>query len=160
MLKPTTILVALMISAAPCMAEDPDIAITVCEAALKARLKAPSSYRKIEASISGNSVFLTYDAVNSYNAPLRAMKACKFNYKNMHFTLGIQTSSLEYERRIQMAEKAMKSKYGAFDAERHLNAAKEEMASWVADFEEGVAAAKAVNGYPIHISQTKLMPGE
>lgn len=136
-----------------------DIAITVCEAALKARLKAPASYRQIEAAISGNKVVLVYDAVNSFNAPLRAVKMCKFNYKDLHFTLSPQAGSLEYDAHMRAAGKALKSKYGTFDAERHLDSAKKEMDSWMADFVEGVAAAKAVVGYPIHISRTNLMPG-
>lgn len=158
-MRPVSLVVAALISTAiPAVAEQ-DIAITVCEAALKARLKAPSSYRQIEATITGNLVTLTYDAVNSFNAPLRAVKKCTFDYKDLHFTLGLQVGSLEFDAHMKDARKALKSKYGAFDAERHLESARKETDSWMADFVEGVAAAKTVEGYPIHISRTKLMPG-
>lgn len=55
-----------------------DPAVRICEAVAKARLKSPASYRRIDARIEGEMVRISYDAVNSYNAPLRGYHTCSF----------------------------------------------------------------------------------
>lgn len=59
-----------------------DPAIEVCEYVLKAKLKAPSSYKRITSNIIENKVAITYDAVNSFNAPIRGGKVCYFSLTN------------------------------------------------------------------------------
>lgn len=59
-------------------------AIEACEAALLPTLKAPSSYKRVSEMVgptqSGRqSVIIAYDAVNSYNAPIRDTFLCDFN---------------------------------------------------------------------------------
>lgn len=56
-----------------------DPAIEVCEYVLKAKLKAPSSYKRITSNLIENKVIITYDAVNSFNAPIRGGKVCYFS---------------------------------------------------------------------------------
>lgn len=61
-------------------------AVEQCESLLKEGLKAPSSYTRVEvfqALRHGDtqSVFIDYDAVNSYNAPLRGKFWCVYDYK-------------------------------------------------------------------------------
>ena len=63
---------------AQAFASDP--AILVCEAALKSTLKAPKTYERVSADLTGRSVYLTYDAVNSFNAPLRGRHKCDFGF--------------------------------------------------------------------------------
>lgn len=60
--------------------------IKQCEDYLVAKLKAPATYKRIEASSFVDSdhkpprqtVIIQYDAVNSYNAPIRDMQVCQF----------------------------------------------------------------------------------
>lgn len=59
-------------------------AIDACEAILLPTLKAPASYHRISDMVgppkSGRrTVIITYDSVNSYNAPLRGTFLCAFN---------------------------------------------------------------------------------
>lgn len=64
-----------------------DPAITACETALKASLKSPKSYERVNAKLNGNTVVVNYDAVNSFNAPIRGKKTCAFDLdKNGRFT--------------------------------------------------------------------------
>lgn len=55
-----------------------DPAIKVCEFALKRRLVSPASYHRVAARIAGNSVELTFDAANAYNAIIRQTHTCVF----------------------------------------------------------------------------------
>lgn len=55
--------------------------VQACEALLMPSLKAPSTYKLIDATASRTkkgttNVFIQYDAVNSYNAPIRGTFAC------------------------------------------------------------------------------------
>jgi hypothetical protein len=59
-------------------------AVSKCETLLLATLKAPASYRRVTdlvgPTVKGRqSVVITYDAVNSYNAPLRDTFLCQFD---------------------------------------------------------------------------------
>lgn len=61
--------------------------IAECEQWLKERLRAPSSYKRVSATAaipdeaeSRQSVFIEYDAVNAFNAPLREIAQCDFPY--------------------------------------------------------------------------------
>jgi hypothetical protein len=53
-----------------------DTKLTKCDDAIKATLKAPASYKRVSVSGSEGSYNITYDAVNSYNAPLRTSGRC------------------------------------------------------------------------------------
>ena len=74
-----------------------------CETVLLATLKAPSSYKLIEVvegqpdKVGNKDVFLTYDAVNSYNAPIRDTFACAYNLRS---GLGRDKSS-DYEAQAE-----------------------------------------------------------
>ena len=69
------ILILLPIALAGC--ENPNL--TRCDEAIKARLKAPASFKRVSAE--GGDTFWTiqYDAVNSFNAPLRGKGICFVN---------------------------------------------------------------------------------
>lgn len=56
-----------------------DPAVVACEIALKAQLKSPKSYERVKSEINQNLVLITYDAVNSFNAPVRGEKLCYFD---------------------------------------------------------------------------------
>jgi hypothetical protein len=66
----------LMIGSHAYAAEDP--AIVVCEEIAKARIKTPKSYERVSAEIHANRVYLVFDAVNVYNAPIRDHYECAF----------------------------------------------------------------------------------
>ena len=52
-----------------------------CENAVKDRLKAPATYRRIEAEHHATTrlVFLTFDSQNSFSALIRARAICEFS---------------------------------------------------------------------------------
>lgn len=61
--------------------------ISQCEAHIKRKLRSPSGYAQISAMAaipnekSGyQEVFVTYDAPNAYNAPIRDLEICRFPY--------------------------------------------------------------------------------
>lgn len=62
-----------------------DKPVVQCEGVLKAMLKAPASYHLVESLVGSaksngtQDVFITYDAVNSYNAPLRERFWCIYD---------------------------------------------------------------------------------
>ena len=74
--------------------------VTECEQHIKEELKAPASYRRIDAvSFSLDTsvvVDIEYDAANSFNAPIRATRHCSFKYADGK--LGDLTSSYEMLR--------------------------------------------------------------
>lgn len=57
--------------------------VSKCEAVLLGGLKTPASYKRLDDTVGPiengrQSVFITYDAVNSYNAPIRSVFACDY----------------------------------------------------------------------------------
>jgi hypothetical protein len=59
--------------------------LVACEQAIQATLKSPSSYKRIKAEGSDEYIWsIEYDAVNSYNAPLRGSGNCYFDAKSGH----------------------------------------------------------------------------
>ena len=65
-----------------CACESRPGEVQACEALLLPVLKAPSTYKLIDATASKTKngetdVFIQYDAANSYNAPIRGIFACK-----------------------------------------------------------------------------------
>ncbi len=59
-------------------------AVSKCEALLLPTLKAPASYHRVTDLVGPvqkgrQSIVITYDAVNSYNAPLRGIFLCEFD---------------------------------------------------------------------------------
>lgn len=74
-------------------AED-DPAILACEEAVKLGLKTPKSYERAEAAIVGDTVHLTFDAVNVYNAPLRQAESCLFYLSDENTTAAIAPMGL------------------------------------------------------------------
>lgn len=65
-------LILLPIALAGC--ENPNL--TRCDEAIKARLKAPASFKRVSAEGSDTFWTIQYDAVNSFNAPLRGRGHC------------------------------------------------------------------------------------
>ncbi len=70
------------IAIAELTSKEDDPAVMACETVLKAKLKSPKSYERVEAKISGSVVIIAYDAVNSFNAPIRDEKVCNFELNN------------------------------------------------------------------------------
>lgn len=52
--------------------------VEICEAYIKSKLRAPSSYKQIAVQQTERSVAIEYDAVNTFNAPLREQEKCFF----------------------------------------------------------------------------------
>lgn len=65
-------LILLSIALAGC--SNPELA--KCDEAIKATLKAPASFKRVSAEGSGGFWNIQYDAVNSFNAPLRGRGHC------------------------------------------------------------------------------------
>lgn len=55
-----------------------DPAITACEAVIASQIDTPKSYELVTADVSGQTVLVTFDAVNHYNAPIRTHYECFF----------------------------------------------------------------------------------
>jgi hypothetical protein len=76
---------AAMIGAAYLLAALPERRdMALCDEAIKATLKAPSTYRRIEGPgtfrvASGSSYMVEYDAANGFGVPIRGKGACKVN---------------------------------------------------------------------------------
>lgn len=155
----TLSLAFLLISPSLAASQEQDIAITVCEAALKARLKAPSSYRQIYATIIGNSVILEYDAVNSFNAPLRDKKVCEFNQENdgRFFLAPADTKPLtEKFKSLKARADAARSEYERAAIKAEFEAAQFEMIEIMGAIVLEARAANGINGYPISSKDTSL----
>lgn len=60
--------------------ETVDPGLLACEAAIKQGLKAPSSYSRVKVDGGGSVYTIEYDAVNSYNAPLRQAGTCFYDH--------------------------------------------------------------------------------
>lgn len=71
---------------------DPNL--NACEDALKATLKAPASYKRIKVTGNpGDTLYLIeYDAVNSYNAPIRGNGMCHLTKSGAEWTDTTPTS--------------------------------------------------------------------
>ena len=110
-MRSAIVMAAIVFSSAQAFASDP--AILVCEAALKSTLKAPKTYERVSADLTGRSVYLTYDAVNSFNAPLRGKHKCDFNLMGDIFLL-----SDNMEQEYKLSEIRKRSREGLNDAEK------------------------------------------
>lgn len=92
-MRSAIVLAAMTLAGAQAFASDP--AVTVCEAALKATLKAPKTYERVSADLTGRSVYLTYDAVNSFNVPLRGKHKCDFAASGGHYSFPFDANASE-----------------------------------------------------------------
>lgn len=65
---------------------DPNL--DACEDALKATLRAPSSYKRIAVNghWQGRTYDIEYDAVNAFNAPIRGKGWCNIDRRGAHWT--------------------------------------------------------------------------
>lgn len=70
--------ICVAIFAAACDFGRSEPAIEACENLLKDRLKSPASYKRVAAAVEGDSVSISYDAANSFNAILRGSEVCRF----------------------------------------------------------------------------------
>jgi hypothetical protein len=99
--RATALLVALATSGCSSKSEP----VRSCEAQLMPTLKAPSTYKLIDTTIGlpnkdgTQDVFLTYDAANAYNAPIRSTFWCVYNSKTgsaeQHDDSGIQADNMD-----------------------------------------------------------------
>lgn len=59
-----------------------DPMMDACDAAIQGTLKAPSSYKRVstegDTNMGYGSLRITYDAVNSFNAPIRSAGTCYY----------------------------------------------------------------------------------
>lgn len=95
-MRSVMLVAAIILGSSPALAgEDP--AILVCEAALRSALKSPKSYERVSADILSNSVFLIYDAVNSFNAPIRGKHVCEFKRHGSNFGFFFGSNASETE---------------------------------------------------------------
>jgi len=141
-------------------ANEADPALAVCEIAIKKSLKAPKSYERSSFSIVGHQVFVTYDAVNEYNAPLRNSQVCEFFMDQGKVAL----VPLDLRRLIRVASD-IKQRTGSIantsDAkrlEKDAIAAQVSMtATMVRHAAVSLEAAKATE-YPIPPANTEIVP--
>lgn len=68
---------AMLLLLAGCGAEGEPPTIARCEQALKAELKAPSSYQRVSARDEAGWVTIVFDSVNALNAPIRDEGSCR-----------------------------------------------------------------------------------
>jgi hypothetical protein len=142
-------------------ADDP--AVAICEAVLKAQLKAPKSYERVEASIDKNEVSIVYDAVNEFNAPLRHTKICAFG-KTAEGKMGFVAPGADDAKRAIgkiRAEIATAKAKGITDQQKQ--AFEQRINDVVADTSRQTAAALAdllvaakIDGYPIDPTTTVI----
>ena len=52
--------------------------LVACDAAIKSKLRSPSTYQRVSDSGAGEVVTIEFDAVNSYNAPIRQKATCLY----------------------------------------------------------------------------------
>lgn len=152
----------LLAVATPSFAAD-DPAVTICETVLKARLKAPKSYERVDAAISRNLVRITYDAVNVYNAPLRDVKVCAFAaMKDGRFTLtayefeAFETEMAAINKEIDAAKSGQVSKQKLDELQRRVDAALAKSRAAAADIIMDVIVAEGTGMFPIMPQTTQL----
>lgn len=121
---------AALISIAGCSILD-DPAIQDCERRLIAKLKAPSTYKRVNSRITdmpGENppqvwAVIDYDAANVYNTPLRDTEICRYLKKNGGADLSRSLEAIEEERWSAEASQA------ATDAAAEASRAAEEAAA-------------------------------
>lgn len=134
-----------------------DRAISACENIIKGELIAPKSYEAVSRVAVGNTVQITYDAVNKYNAPIRATDRCEF----------VQTTS-GWKLAIAYSEDAMKSEFAGLiervrsgsmeraDAEKQIPAIEKRYSESIIRHATRELLAQAAGPYPIPPSMTSL----
>jgi hypothetical protein len=142
----------------PAFADDP--AVVVCEAVIKAGLKAPKSYERVASAITGTTAHVRYDAVNVYNAPLRHEQDCRFERKGEAFSLVLDSLELMTRMETRLAE----IRSGGKPADEHkVEALNQEIADMERQAKDAVLrdtvrelAAQGTGIYPIPVGLTKL----
>lgn len=144
-------------------AEDP--AVEICEAVLKAQLKAPKSYERVSASIKGSRVIIVYDAVNEFNAPLRNSKTCAYAMDptgKLSFTSARAqdgTAAMEALRaEIEQAKSRNITEQEKQDFQRRIDEAIAYATSETTTVFADILIANELTGFPIDPSTTAIKP--
>lgn len=120
-----------------------DPAIVICEAVLKAKLKAPKSYERVDAKIVGDRVYITYDAVNVYNAPLREIETCAYSLGE-DGTFSISSVEMqEATARLKALTSEMQSKSAAELGDKRVEEITREVKEFQAQFADIVMRSLA-----------------
>lgn len=59
--------------------QPPPKSVLACESAVKAFLRSPSTYKRINSTGLSDYAFVEYDAANAYGTPIRGVATCKFD---------------------------------------------------------------------------------
>ncbi|WP_157784541.1 hypothetical protein [Sinorhizobium fredii] len=155
---------ALFLSAQVAYSAD-DPAIILCEEIAKARIKTPKSYERVSAEIQANKVYVVFDAVNLYNAPIRESYACAFELSDEGKFRLVDANAEELERELRELQEEIESyKTGGITEEKRaeLNSRVKAYGQKTIDHAtkvfENELFAKKLGFYPIDQSTTELGP--
>ncbi len=137
-----------------------DPAIVACETVLTAQLKSPKTYERHEAKITGSTVEITYDAVNSFNAPIRGRKLCSFELsKNNHFKLASADGSNALKSLTAEMNALDKSKVTPEIVQQYKTRLADLIGKGMNDIITSASEEEMLSGfdwYPIPVGKTKL----
>lgn len=144
-------------------ADDP--ATLACEEAVKQGLKAPKSYERAEAAIVNDTVYLTFDAVNEFNAPLRQSETCTFYLADGDMAAAMAPMGLkELVAKVKRFEEEAKGVTNAEQAKAIEEKGKALQLEVLSAQMKAVAIEMKLRKmpsltYPIPLSQTQVKPG-
>lgn len=71
------------------------IPVQACETAIKAVLRSPSTYRRVEANDYKTSVYIQFDAANAFGTPIRSLARCEFEKPDAPNEIDLKKFSLD-----------------------------------------------------------------
>lgn len=150
-------LIALILLAMCAAAHAEDQAIVACENVIKSELIAPKTYEAVSKSAIGGVVSITFDAVNKYNAPLRATDRCEFIRTRAGWVLS--SSFSEDDMKAEFSSLIEKVKSGAMEraeAEKQIPLLERRYSAMVINYANKVLLAQQAGPYPIPPNMTSL----
>lgn len=133
-----------------------DPAITVCEEIVRSNLKAPKSYERVTANIVGRHVELAYDAVNSYNAPIRGHERCNYIVADGKWSFSTLGAPVEKAKPFDASTLSGKSVRELEEMQRQAKVELETAAANLLKSIKALGVAKATGLIPIKAADTSL----
>lgn len=134
-----------------------DSATLACESVIVSELIAPKTYQRVSSSVVGNSVLISYDAANIYNAPLRNTRECRFAWSESGWTL--QKEFSEDRMKLEFAALVQKVQAGAMsqsEAQAKVVEIEREQSALLVKETIREMRARAAGPYPIPQTRTAL----
>lgn len=144
-------------------AQDRDPAEIACEVATIKTLKAPKSFERVDSTVTGHRVILTYDAVNEYNAPLRHLQDCEFFVSEPGKISLVPLNMRQMIRAAKDVQRQVAELKTQADAERVQKAATALQLQTTTEMMKAItvtAAIKKETTYPIPVEATQIKPLE